>query len=164
MSPEGVRPTVAADGMPTPRRQVLRTMSAAGAAVLGILGLSAAAPARKAKGEKKKKKNGAAGPAGPVGQPGPPGPPGAAAAISIVLGPEILFSVPDGSLGEGKAPCPDGAVALGPIFLLYNSGCHVSASNPVRVTSWALEVLCPNGQSSPDNTLRAVCLHGAGMA
>jgi hypothetical protein len=81
-----------------------------------------------------------------------------------VLGPEILFSVPDGSLGEGLAPCPDGAVALGPIFLLDNSDCHVSASNPVRMTSWALEARCPAGQNSPENSLRAVCLLVAGTA
>jgi hypothetical protein len=161
MSPERVRPVDAAVGMSTPRRLVLRALSAGSAAVLGGLGLSGAAPARKARGEKKKKKSGKAGPPGP---PGPAGPQGPAAGVSIVLGPEVVFSVPEGSVEVGRGACPGGATALGPSYFLNNSGCHVSMSNPFGATAWEVEVRCPAGQSSPDNTMRAVCLQVAGSS
>jgi hypothetical protein len=166
MSSERVRPVDTVDGVLTPRRQVLRTMSAAGAAVLGVFGLSDAALARKAQGEKntKKKKAGRAGPPGPVGPAGPPGPAGPAAAASIVLGPEVLWNVPAGSLESGIAPCPDSDTPLGPSFYLGNSDCHVSVSRPASVNSWQLEVRYPATQSSPDNSLRAVCLHVVGSS
>jgi hypothetical protein len=125
-----------------------------------MLGVNTAALGRKAKEEKKKKKgkSGLQGPAGPPGSAGP------AATATIVLGPEVLWNVPAGSLESGIAPCPDSDTPLGPSFYLGNSDCHVSVSRPASVNSWQLEVRCPAGQSSLDNSLRAVCLHVVGSS
>jgi hypothetical protein len=67
----------------TPRRQAVRSLGAAGAALLGVMGMSARSTETRAKGkdkqvasEKKGKKwkKGKRGPAGPAGPQGPPGP------------------------------------------------------------------------------------------
>jgi hypothetical protein len=66
-----------------PRRQAVRSLGAAGAALLGAIGMSAASTETRAKGKDKqvtsekkgkKGKNGKRGPAGPAGPQGPPGP------------------------------------------------------------------------------------------
>jgi hypothetical protein len=81
-----------------------------------------------------------------------------------VLGPEVIWNVPAGTLESRVAPCPDGETALGPSFYLDNASCQVSISRQFRVTSWELEVFCPAGASSPNTSLRAVCLRVAGAS
>jgi hypothetical protein len=67
----------------TPRRQAVRTLGAAGAALLGAMGMSAQSTETRAKGKNKqvasekkgkKWKKGKRGPAGPAGPQDPPGP------------------------------------------------------------------------------------------
>lgn len=67
----------------TPRRQAVRSLGAAGAALLGAMGMSAQSTETRAKGKDKqvgsekkgkKGKKGKRGPAGPAGPQGPPGP------------------------------------------------------------------------------------------
>jgi hypothetical protein len=173
----------------TPRRDAVRTLGAAGAALLGAVGLSAIHAEAKDKGKgkgndrkrgervggEKKGKPGKPGPTGPTGptglagggtgSEGPTGPTGprgntgSAATASIVLGPEVAFVIADGASNEATSLCPAGSVPTGGSVTIFNSNCHLVASDRTAAgDGWHGRGRCPSGQGGHTNFVQAICL------
>lgn len=162
----------------TPRREAVKTLGVAGAALLGALALQAAAAdvkaqekakgkgkGKKAKSEKKKSKVGPPGPAGSTGPQGPQGPAGASGQggnVSFVLGTFETFSVPANDFNSTFSQCPQGAIAISGSYLMTNPKCTPTSSNQPSSDTWEVSISCPAGEASADNVLQAICLRGLG--
>ncbi len=146
-------------GAATLRRDAVRTMGAAGMALLAMLGLAKATDAENAtkKGVEaagKKKKSGKRGPPGPPGSQGLPGAPGAPGApgLSNYLRVEGDPSAEGQALSkEVNATCPNGTKALGGGYSLpFVSGGGVDEINvyknqPTSDTVWTVGAATAEG-------------------
>lgn len=173
------------------RRDALRSLGAAGVALLAAVGLAGGGEAKKHKGnggnhqhehrpqaEKKggKGKRGPIGPTGPTGPAGggtgagatgPTGPTGdtgatgASATVSVVYGSYVEFDVPTGDEDDGASQCPAGSTAISASIFVSNPRCGIRVSGQLDGNSWLLDINCPAGESSVGNFLQAICLQTA---
>ncbi len=155
------QPTIAVEAA-TVRRDALRTMGAAGMALLAMLGLANTTDANNARkkgveaaGERKK--SGKKGPPGPPGSQGLPGEPGAPGAPGL----SNYLRVEGDPSGEGSAlsrevsaTCPNGSKALGGGYSLpfVSGGGGVAAINiyknqPTSDTVWTVAGADSSGSS-----------------
>jgi hypothetical protein len=79
-----------------------------------------------------------------------------------VFGPEEVFVIAEGAADEGVSLCPAGSMAIGGSVTIFNSNCHMVASN--RTASgdgWRGRGRCESGQPSNANTVQAICLQSS---
>ena len=163
------------------RRAALRSVGATGMALLTALGVTSVGAAKQDHGKRRRqddhraqaerKKRGRRGPAGPTGPTGPTGggpgaggtgptgPTGASGAVSVVMGPLEFFDVDEASNNDALSSCSAGSTAISANVGITNTHCVILFSGQNNTgTAWLLSVGCPDGESSNQNSVEAICL------
>lgn len=154
------KPEAAPMDTETPRRDVMRGMGLAGAALLGALGMRTTATTISAKGGgKAKSKDKGKGQQTNVEKKRNKGRGGAR--IAIVLGDEKSFQIPNlpgGGANSAISRCPSGSLAVGGTVLVDAYQCHLVASTLTEEgNGWLAAGGCPGGEES-EGRVRAICL------